>query len=191
MTEAHVWKIDLDRAPLDESALDDEERRRAAAFRFEDLRRRYVAAHTALHAILSRYTTAPLRIARAAHGKPYLVDSPLRFSLSHSGDLALVAVAREVDLGVDVERIAPNRDVIALARRFFPPDEAAAVVRDPSAFYRLWTRREAYLKATGLGIQGLGFPIPPDYFLADLDLAPAYAAALACPEPARVGWRSL
>lgn len=179
--EVHVWCFELDRVEP-ANVLDDTERARAAAFRFEDGRRRFTAAHVALRRTLARYADcdpAAFRFATAEYGKPYLPASDLRFSLSHSGNLALVAVALEADLGVDVEQIRAHTDVLALARRFLPPEEAAAVETDPPSFFRYWTRREAYLKAVGVGIRGLGLPLPPDYTVTDLEPRPAYAAALA------------
>ena len=83
----------------------------------------------------------------------------------------------------DVEQISERADTLAIASRFFPPDEAAAVAADPACFFRLWTRREAYLKALGVGISGIGLPIPADYFIRDVEAAPGYAAAVACEKP--------
>jgi 4'-phosphopantetheinyl transferase len=179
--EVHVWRIELARVDL-LPILDKSERARAAAFRFEEHRRRFIAAHVALRRTLAPYLAsdpAALRFSIADYGKPYLAGASLRFSLSHSAGLALIAVALDTDLGVDVEHIRPNPDVVALARRFFPPDEAAAVAADPPSFYRYWTRREAFLKALGLGLRGLSLPIPPGYCLTDLNAPPTYAAALA------------
>src|SRR5204862_5234725 len=102
---------------------------RAARFRFEQHRRRYLRSHAALRAILRRYTDARLDFAVAEAGKPYLPAAPhLRFNLAHAQDLALVGVALDLEIGVDVERIRPLSDYAAIAERFFPPSEAADVV---------------------------------------------------------------
>jgi 4'-phosphopantetheinyl transferase len=176
--EIHIWRAPLDRVDSVET-LDDLERERAARFRFEEHRKRFIAAHVALRRILSRYHQ-PVRFATGEFGKPHLIDSPVRFSMSHSGDLGLYAVALETEVGIDVERVSERADAVSLALRFFPPEEAAAVAADPACFLRIWTRREAYLKALGIGIRGIRSPIPAGFFVADLDAGPGYAAAVAC-----------
>jgi phosphopantetheinyl transferase len=142
-------------------------------------------AGRALREILAAYLEASpdtIWIVSGEHGKPELVDGALRFNLSHSGDLALVAVARERDVGVDVERIDARRDGLALAARALDPDGAAAVRAAPATdravvFHRWWVRREAVAKCAGTG---LSIP-PPDTprQVIDLDVGEDYAAALA------------
>jgi 4'-phosphopantetheinyl transferase len=177
--EVQVWRFELDRGAWAE-ALTEEERERAALFRTEELRRRYVAAHAGLHEALEACGAGRVtRFARGEHGKPYLAGSRLRFSLSHSGEVALVAVALDVEVGVDVERVRENVEGAALARRFLPAEEAAAVEREPSSFFRYWTRREAYVKALGVGIRGLGMAIAAGYSITDMDAGEGYAAAVA------------
>jgi 4'-phosphopantetheinyl transferase len=142
-------------------------------------------AARALREILAAYLEASpdgIRVVTGEHGKPELADGALRFNLSHSGDLALVAVARERDVGVDVERIDARRDALALAERALDADGAAAVqaatVADRAAvFHRGWVRREAVAKCAGTG---LATP-PPDAprQVIDLDVGDAYAAAVA------------
>lgn len=160
--EVRVLVVPLDRAGAAlESALDDVDRARAARFVFPELRRRFVAAHaglrTALGAILCA-APAALRFVEGEHGKPSLVPATdLRFNLSHSGDLALLAVARGRELGVDVEDVKPRTMLEQVAARFFSPYEAAALRALPpaeraSAFFRIWTRKEAFIKAKGSGV---------------------------------------
>lgn len=120
-------------------------------------------------------------------GKPRLAHRPpaLHFSLSHSGALALVAVSRDREVGVDVERIKPERDFVALAERALAPADATAV-REASesdragVFYELWTHHEARLKCLG---HGLGSAPPPQEAAAltveALTVDPGYAAAVA------------
>ena len=142
-------------------------------------------AARALREVLAAYLEASpeaIRIVAGEHGKPELADGGLRFNLSHSGDIALVAVARERDVGVDVERIDGRRDVLALAERALGADAAAAVRAAPATdrvavFHRGWTRREAVAKCAGTG---LATP-PPDAprQVIDLDVGEGYAAALA------------
>jgi 4'-phosphopantetheinyl transferase len=190
--EIHVWRADLERAGV-AADLDSDELARAARFLSETARRRFTAAHGVLRRILSRYTgiaAAALRFERTEFGKPYLLGTPVHFNLAHSGTLALYAVAR-AEVGVDLEQVRPEVDVLGIARRFLPEPEvlelrALAGEEQRRAFFRLWTRREAYLKARGVGIRGLGEPIAPGFFLADLAPGPGYLGAVAC---ARAGGR--
>ena len=141
----------------------------------------------ALREVLALYLDedpARIELRRSEHGKPALADpsSPLRFNLSHSGDLALVAVTHRREVGVDIERIRPRRDLRRLAERALDP-AAAAMVRAappddrPTAFHRAWTHREAIAKCLGTG---LGAPLPPSRVAVQpLYPAPGYAAAVA------------
>jgi 4'-phosphopantetheinyl transferase len=193
--EVHVWRAELNFAPAVEE-LDARERERGARFRFAPDRQRFLASHSALRRILALYLRQPaaaVAIEIAAHGKPF-VAGPLRFNLSHAGELALCAVARR-EVGVDVERIRPGLDVLALARRFFPEAEARELDGMDAAarerfFFRLWTRREAYLKARGIGLAAIGEAAGAEWFISDLDAGPGYAGALACqlPVPRVSGW---
>jgi 4'-phosphopantetheinyl transferase len=105
----------------------------------------------------------------------------LRFNLSHSQEMALVAVALEIEVGVDVERIRPLPEFIAIARRFFPPGEP--LPRDAEEFFRAWTRIEAQLKARGVGLYGAGMEIEGEWTLAPINAGDGYAAAVAAPKP--------
>jgi 4'-phosphopantetheinyl transferase len=155
-----VWLVDLDRGPAGSVAiLDSDERRRADALRSATLRRRFVAARAAQRTILGeRLGVAPehVRFGYGARGKPY-VDGGVQFSASRSDALALVAVARGFRVGVDLERRRALDDLAAVARTALSPAElgrwAALPARERlAALYRVWTRKEAYLKATGDGI---------------------------------------
>jgi 4'-phosphopantetheinyl transferase len=188
--EPHVWRIPLDRFPPEDFSADLSPEEAARRFRFADHQRRYVCAHGALRRILSRYTgLAPraLQFSAGPHGKPRLdPESTIRFNLSHSGELALVAVAEAREIGVDIEHIRPVDDAIRIARRMFSSAEAVALDALPPAertvpFFRSWTRMEALLKAAGRGIEGE--VSPNNWSLRDLDLAPGYAAALALEGP--------
>ena len=161
----HVWRIGLDiaasRVPEFLDLLSGEERVKAARLRTTQLRLRYVVAHGALRTILGRYLEAApgsLHFLTSPFGKPSLADSPLSFNLSHSEGLALCAISAHGQLGVDVERIRPIVDGDSIVARYFAPAEAADYValgeRDRlAAFFSTWTRKEAFLKATGLGLQ--------------------------------------
>jgi 4'-phosphopantetheinyl transferase len=159
------------------SLLDDDERKRADRFRFDADRNSYITAHALLRSMLSRQCgIAPpewrFRIEPGgkpeidpAHGQP-----SLRFSLSHTHCMAACAVGRTHDLGVDVEVCRTAVPVVDLARKYFAPAEANLIADLPPPqqrvmFYRIWTLKEAYLKATGTGIaaplDGFSFALDP------------------------------
>jgi 4'-phosphopantetheinyl transferase len=165
-----------------EAALSADERVRAERLVAARFRRRFVVARGALREILGSYAgIAPAAVGfrYGPRGKPALdVDDVdcLRFNLSHSGDRALVAVGWRCELGVDVEQIRPDRELDRIASRFFSPAEVATLLALPhaaraEAFYRCWTRKEAYIKAVGDGLA-----IPLDSF--DVGFAPGAPAAL-------------
>jgi 4'-phosphopantetheinyl transferase len=176
--EARVYTLalDLDDATLREleHELSADERARAARFLFEGHRRRFVAAHGQLRRILAGElggAARELRFDTGPHGKPFLVDGgDLRFNLSHSADVALVALARGRELGVDVEEIAADRVTDGLAAFSFSPRELAdfrALSGDAqvAGFFACWSRKEAFIKALGTGLA-----LPLDSF--DVTLAP-------------------
>lgn len=185
--EVHVWRARLDGPCRGLEGLPASERERAAAFLRDDAARRWVASRWALRQVLSRYLDEPaaeIALELGENEKPQLADrsSGLRFNLSHSGDLALVAVALSREVGADLEKIEPARDLVALAERALAPDAVTEIrgappTDQPLAFYRAWTRHEARLKCLGLGLgsEGPGDPVA----VRDLDPGPAYAAAVA------------
>jgi len=167
-SEVHVWAVPLD---LDDAAiarfapmLSSDERERAARFKFEVHRKRFIAARGWMREILSRcLRVAPEKIGfdYSPNGKPALAracgDSKIHFNLAHSRDLALFALTRIGPLGVDVEQIREVKDMEHLVARFFSKRETelfrtVAEQDRPRAFFNLWTRKEAMLKATGEGI---------------------------------------
>jgi 4'-phosphopantetheinyl transferase len=214
--EVHSWCASLD-VPAETSArlyatLTPDERTRSARFRFERDRQRFIVARGVLRDLLGRYLqTQPgqVRFVYNAFGKPDL--SPefagrLKFNLSHSGRLAVVAIATASDVGVDLEYIRAESDYAEIARRFFSAAEVDHLMALPSqlyaeAFFRCWTKKEAYLKACG---EGLAIPLnsfsvplttdPPAHAPVDLHgwslytlrPGPGYAGALAIEG---TGWR--
>jgi 4'-phosphopantetheinyl transferase len=164
----HVLTAPLDLAGgrLDEFAgtLSADELERAHRFRFARHRNRFIAGRGLLRAVLAEYLgCAPegLRFSYSPFGKPCLsgpfASSGLEFNLAHSQDLALLAVTRAGAIGVDLERVRVLEDAAELVNRFFSPNESALFRRlpddqKPAAFFNLWTRKEAWLKATGEGI---------------------------------------
>lgn len=171
--EVHVWAWTFagpaEPAQADLDILDDRERKRTARFYFGGDRVRYSACRAAMRCILGSYlskTPRSLAFREAEGGKPELIldasDVPLRFNLSHSKTVALLAVATGTEVGVDVEDIRPIEH--GLAKRFFSAAELesmAALEGDAwlDAFYRCWTRKEAILK-----VEGVGMRIPLDSF---------------------------
>ena len=182
----HVWRVDL-RVAMEcvqrlETTLSSAERGRAVRFRFPEHRERFTVSHGALRDILSRYLDIPaseLVFEANAHGKPALAlpeHAWLQFNLTHSGDLALVAVTRDRPVGIDVEHKSPPDDPARLVAQFFSANENAAFSALPesqreAAFFAGWTRKEAYIKALG---EGLSTPL--DQF--DVSLAPDRPARL-------------
>jgi 4'-phosphopantetheinyl transferase len=186
-----------------QASLSDDERARAERFVLERHRRRFVAARGTLRELLARELgerPRALRFEYGPHGKPRLRGAELGFNASHSQDLALYALARGRELGVDVEALREDVDHAAIAARFFSPSEREALRGTPAdaragAFFSIWTRKEAFVKLLGGGLA-----IPLDSFdvslgepavllrlperagaasLATLPAPPGYRAALA------------
>ena len=167
-SEIHVWATTLavppDRLASLAATLSPDEMERARKYKFERHRNRFIAGRGALRGILGPYlhaNPADLRFIYSANGKPALAenfaDAGIHFNLAHTEDLALVAVTRVDRIGVDVESVRPVKNVEDLVARFFSgrENEAFQKVPDdqkPAAFFNLWTRKEALLKATGEGI---------------------------------------
>lgn len=173
--EVAVWRARLDVTARQHEAnlalLDDEERARCARFISPQVRRRWAAARAALRRILATHlrahnhdvNAAALSFEAGEFGKPSLEPATrergldLRFSLSHSADRALVALCVGEELGADVEAREARARMLATARYAFSPAEVEALealpeARQLAAFYRIWTRKEAYIKALGLGL---------------------------------------
>lgn len=147
------------------------------------------SARRALRAVLGHclgQDPAEIELTTAAHGKPELADpaAGIEFNLSHSGGLALVAVSASHPVGVDVERVARERNFVALAKRELGSEVVAALEAAPAKeraaiFYAAWARHEARLKCFG---GGLGGPPPSEpVTVTDLAVGDGYAAALAVP----------
>jgi 4'-phosphopantetheinyl transferase len=162
----HVWRVRLheSRPPDDVTLLSNEERDRAARFLSTVARQRFVAGRVALRTLLAHYTgvaASALRLVIGVQGKPALAspqtDPPLYFNLSHSDDLVVLVFAAGRTVGIDVEHAAPLSDLEAVAQRFFAHGEVAALAALPPAertlvFYRIWTRKEAWIKLHGGGL---------------------------------------
>jgi 4'-phosphopantetheinyl transferase len=162
-----IWRADLEVHELNrlQNSLSPDELDRAARLHFARDRRRFIIGRAILRDILARYLDQPpaeLRFSYSAHGKPNLGrnwdSAGLRFNLSHASSLAVYAIACNREVGVDVERIEPKCAVGEIADKFFTPNETATLRSLPAnllseAFFNCWTRKEAYMKARGAGLQ--------------------------------------
>ena len=157
-----VWSVPLDTAAA-VTMLSEDEIERVDRYRFDADRRRFAVCRTALRTILASYLRVAaheIGLATTASGKPYLHsrhESDLRFSVSHSGDLALIALANNREVGVDVEHIRAMPGMDGVIRRYFSPSEVRALESLPDderrrVFFRIWTLKEAYLKGCGDGL---------------------------------------
>ncbi len=183
-----VWRIFLnlqaDSVKLAESTLSADEAKRAARFHYPKDRDHFIAAHGILRQILGRYhhrKPSELTFSVNQYGKPTLVDSNLEFNLSHSGDFALLAMTQNRKVGVDVERIRQGISSHVIAQQYFSKAEVAELQSLPmeqreAAFFTCWTRKEAYIKA-----QGIGLSLPLESF--DVSLSPNEPAMLRAVRP--------
>ncbi|HET9588162.1 MAG TPA: 4'-phosphopantetheinyl transferase superfamily protein [Anaerolineales bacterium] len=186
--QVDIWRARLD-LPMEalkgwEAVLSSEEAERAARFHFPKDRDRYIAAHGFLRGVLSRYllcTPDELTFSANDYGKPVLIGHKLEFNLSHSGDFALVALTRGYKIGVDLERVRQGISSLVIARQYFSKSEIAELQGLPldqreAAFFTCWTRKEAYIKA-----QGLGLSLPLESF--DVSLTPNQPTILRATRP--------
>ena len=212
MTRSRIWKVHLDQ-PDDElrwwRSLSAAERERAVRFACPTQQRRYAVAHAALRAILGRACQVPatqLRFRTEPGGRPYLAlpgqSVPPDFNLSHAGEWALVAVAPpRWRIGVDIEQIRSDLDYLTMAKHLYHRTELERLLEVEQAlrrieYFRLWSAKEAYVKAVGAGLAGfrdvlvrhdddslsgtvLSLSAPDAVWpVRWLDVAPGYAAAV-------------
>jgi 4'-phosphopantetheinyl transferase len=182
--EVHVWRASLNQPAATlvvfKQILAADELERAAKFHFQKDRDHFITARALLRIILASYLRREpeqLRFSFNEYGKPAVADSEtVRFNLSHSRDMVIYAVARNRELGLDLEYVRKDFDTAQIARQFFSRREVEALRALPpglqaEGFFRCWTRKEAYIKARG---QGLSLPL--DQF--DVSLAPDEPAEL-------------
>jgi 4'-phosphopantetheinyl transferase len=214
--EIHVWRARISELALHEPALhallDAGERERGARFHFDVDRVRHAVSHGLLRTLVGGYlgkSPAALCFEAGEYGKPYLAASDagsLAFNLSHSGDVVLIALTQKGNIGVDVECWTERIDVRGVDRiatsAFSQAERAALAQMEPAAkraaFYAMWSRKEAYIKATGHGVsRGLdhfdvsheadarlledrhGTAGAAGWTLLDLPLGPGYSGAVA------------
>ena len=166
--EIHVWCVELDAAgevAALAACLSAEESERASGLLTGTHQRRFVVARGMLRQLLGLYLDqdpGAVAFSRGAHGKPFLQKGGLHFNVSHTHELALYAIAHTREVGIDVEWPRPQVAHEQIAARFFSLEEQEALAQVPTeqrraAFYNIWTRKEAYVKARGDGIAaGLG-----------------------------------
>lgn len=162
--QVHLWRVLLDLTPGEYFCLAPDEQERAEKFVHLQDRQRFVAMRAALRSVLGRYLQIPANLLVFRYGdkgKPSLTEAQnrfdLRFNVSHSRGLGMLAVASGREVGVDVETRGEVADSMAIARRFFAPREQQDLSEVPEelrqqAFLRCWTRKEAYVKALGAGL---------------------------------------
>lgn len=207
--QVSVWRLPLTGGPDENrllSLLEPAEWQRAQRYGSSGARRRFLLCRAALRCLLAeRLNAAPdlLRLVADPYGKPHLADRPagLSFNLSHTNDLALIALSNGPLLGVDVEAWRPARSLRGIAQRCFAKQEferwqSLAETEQVPAFFSLWTRKEAFAKAVGrgiaLGLERIVFnesgqlaELPPDcgaigdWWVRDLDAGDGYSAAVA------------
>ncbi len=219
----HIWQANLSVGELIlqklQVTLSEDEKRRADRFYFSTDKNHYIAARGILRSILSRYLdTNPelIKFAYTPQGKPYIENNNrknsvnyenkcIQFNLSHSQNLALYSIAIDRPIGIDLEYCRSIPDALALAKRWFLPAEYQELLAQTNPeinFFRVWTAKEAYLKATGIGLRDLStveITITPDnslqfktindskelaqqWSLLELHPTPGYIGALAIPE---------
>lgn len=186
--EVHLWRAGLQPTEATRKALSPSDWRRAEAFHFERDRDRFIASRGIQRQVLAQYLgldADEVEFHAGEHGKPHLPDTTLRFNLSHSDDLMLLAVTHGRELGVDVEYMKANVPFEMLADHYFDPDDAwdlrlLPAAQRPWKFYDIWTTTEAQLKASGLGLsQGTKVPDADRWSMMKFRPAEGYAAAVA------------
>ncbi|MCA9945464.1 MAG: 4'-phosphopantetheinyl transferase superfamily protein [Anaerolineales bacterium] len=185
--EIHVWVASLNRPQVQLNQfwqhLAEDEQARANRFYFDHDRAHYIVARGLLRQLLGSFLQLPARqiaFVYGEHGKPELAAelaiSGLRFNISHAQGVALLAFARQREVGVDIEQVRPLEDGEQIAERFFSANEVAVFTavppeQKPQAFFNCWTRKEAFIKVIG---EGLSCPL--DSF--DVTLKPGDPAEL-------------
>ncbi|XLQ11269.1 MAG: 4'-phosphopantetheinyl transferase superfamily protein [cyanobacterium endosymbiont of Epithemia adnata isolate EadnSB Bon19] len=169
-SDIHLWKQDLKVSDLEVNRcfaiLSQEEKIKAKKFSFKEHKRRFIVARGTLKTILGQYLNIPastIEFTYSSRGKPRLTNklgvNSLQFNLSHSHELAIYGVTCNHVIGVDLEYVRPMSEAKKLAKRFFCSQEynQISLLTSPDlekTFFKLWTAKEAYLKATGEGIAG-------------------------------------
>ncbi len=203
----HIWSVHvpdvLDRLETLHGLLSEKEREKAARFHHDSDRQTSIAARGALRILLSCYTGTPaakVEFNYSENGKPHLEPCAagfqpvpgrqgcpppeIAFNVSHSGDWVVLAFGRNRSIGVDVEKIKQEMDVLAIASRYFSPEETVLIENAEdrqNIFFQLWARKEAYVKACGSTLfseLGSDAVKKEGWIFQSLEVDPAYAAAV-------------
>lgn len=182
--EVHIWLsyLNLHQVRLKHlyPLLSDAEKQRSERFKHYKHRKNYIASHGFLHTALGYYIRTPANEIEFSHGekgKPSIIESQntenIQFNLSHSGNLAILAVCKNHQLGIDIECTDRKSDWAGIARRFFTEKEQQAFFKldeglQENTFYKIWTRKEAHMKVTGKGLS-----LPPTQFEISIPPKPA------------------
>ncbi len=166
--EVHIWLnyLNVHEARIKHlyPLLSDSEKERSERFKFYKHRKAFIASHGFMHTILSYYINSSaneIKFSQAEHGKPSLIKSQnpdnIQFNLSHSNNIAMLAVCKHNSLGIDVEYAERKTDWAGISKRFFTPNEQALLFKlnkdeQKKAFFQIWTRKEAHMKVTGKGL---------------------------------------
>lgn len=162
--QIHIWRMQIKQnsQQLSELAsfLNQKERNRAERFKVEKAKNSFIIARGALRLLLSKYLhIEPKEIifTQNDYGKPLLNSNLVKFNISHSGDYVLFIFAKNYHVGVDVECVRNNFDFMAIAQKFFAPQEVIDLLNIPQeqqlwAFFNCWSRKEAFIKSVGKGI---------------------------------------
>lgn len=185
--EVHIWRapLEMDSATLIhlQRTLAKDEKARSERFIFDQDRNHFIAARGILREVLGRYLQRPpqtIDFVYGARGKPAISNGgsrhPICFNLSHSHGLAVIGIAREREIGIDIELMRPEFAGEEIARRYFSAKEVDELNRLPAelrteGFFHCWTRKEAYIKAKGDGLY-----IPLESF--DVSLTPGLPTEL-------------
>lgn len=193
----HVWGIHvpavLDRLDALHAVLCKTEQEKAARFHRDSDRHSSIAARGALRVLLAGYTTlaaTEITFQYSDNGKPYIDGSDIAFNVSHSGEWVVLALGRNRQIGVDIEKIKRELDVSAIASRYFTSAEIKRIetaADQHAVFFQLWARKEAYVKACGSTLfrelSSFAVPAADDgekdgWFFHRLEAGSRYAAAV-------------
>lgn len=191
----HLWRAKLSdfNAKQDYlvSLLSPDEVKRAERLRFAVHKERFIIARGLLRKILGLYVDTPpvdIQFNYGKHGKPYLVNQPIQFNVSHSHDMAVYALTMRHEIGIDIEKVE-NHFKMDIAERFFNKEEFLELmhlpeVERPQAFYRMWAHKEAIIKLLGLGLYAnISENHNNPYLVHSFTIHPDYEAAFAIQSP--------
>ncbi len=187
-TEIHIWLnyLNVHEARIKHlyPLLTAAEKERSERFKFYKHRKAFIASHGFMHMVLANYLNIEadeIEFEHTQQGKPFLVESQnrenIQFNLSHSNNMAILAVCKQHEVGIDIEYAGRKIDWLGISKRFFTANEQQVFFKLPeaeqkAAFFKIWTRKEAHMKVTGKGLA-----LAPTQF--EVSVPPAEAAFIA------------